>query len=377
MGRHNPRGVFRVRGCLRQDAQSRFADPLLVDPQAADFHLRPDSLAIDGGDAAGLPGPGELDIDRDARLMGPGIDVGADEVVTPGCEYAVDPAGASVPRAGGSGTVTVTTPAGCNWTATGFDAWVSVDGATRTGTDTVDYSVEPSDAGPSSRIATLVIATERFTVAQLGASTTPIVTITSPTDRPAWTTKTNTSQLSVSGMALDNDVVSSVSWSNDRGGSGAATGTDTWTVPLVPLQDGFNAITLSAMDADGNLGSDTQTVNVNRPPHMTASCDPCALAIGATADLRAEGEDPDSDAIAYQWSADTGSFEGSTRDETARWRTPDHAGAVSITVTVTDGRGGTISTSVTIDVSVAQLARGPIGQPSAGLPLSRSTIRRR
>ncbi len=53
------------------------------------------------GDPAIVPETGELDLDLEARLMGPRIDVGADEVTPPGCVYAVTPSGAAFLRQGG------------------------------------------------------------------------------------------------------------------------------------------------------------------------------------------------------------------------------------------------------------------------------------
>lgn len=46
-----------------------------------DFHLGPLSPAIDAGDPAFVPAPGETDIDGDPRVLGAAVDLGADERV--------------------------------------------------------------------------------------------------------------------------------------------------------------------------------------------------------------------------------------------------------------------------------------------------------
>jgi cysteine-rich repeat protein len=63
-----------------EDANSLFADPLLVAPGALDFHLAPTSPAINAGDPAFVAGAGETDLDGAARVSGPRVDIGADEV---------------------------------------------------------------------------------------------------------------------------------------------------------------------------------------------------------------------------------------------------------------------------------------------------------
>ena len=95
-------------------------------------------------------------------------------------------------------------------------------------------------------------------------ATAPAVSITSPTTGSTWTT-TNPI-LNLAGMASDNVGVTQVSWSNDRGGSGSASGTANWSVNNIVLQTGTNVLTVTAQDAANNRTSATLSVTLNTVP---------------------------------------------------------------------------------------------------------------
>lgn len=65
------------------DANSLTVDPLLVDGDGGDLHLQANSPAVDAGNPAYLPEPGETDLDGAARLVGAAVDLGADELSAP------------------------------------------------------------------------------------------------------------------------------------------------------------------------------------------------------------------------------------------------------------------------------------------------------
>ena len=94
------------------------------------------------------------------------------------CTYTIAPASQSFSSSGGSGSVTVTTQAGCAWSASSGASWATITaGASLSGPGTVSYSVA-SNTAAASRSASMTIAGNAFTVSQQGAATTS-VTITS------------------------------------------------------------------------------------------------------------------------------------------------------------------------------------------------------
>ena len=67
---------------------------------------------------------------------------------------------------GGIGTVAVTAPAGCGWTATSNAGWIDITaGATGSGNGTVTYSVD-DHKGNGTRTGTITIGGRTFTVTQ-------------------------------------------------------------------------------------------------------------------------------------------------------------------------------------------------------------------
>jgi hypothetical protein len=95
----------------------------------------------------------------------------------------------------------------------------------------------------------------------------PSVTIDYPTSLQTWTT--TSSSFDLSGSAADSTGIVQVAWSNHRGGNGLAEdwgNWENWYVPVIALQPGTNVITVTATDAEGNIGSDTITITYNAPP---------------------------------------------------------------------------------------------------------------
>ena len=90
-------------------------------------------------------------------------------------------------------------------------------------------------------------------------TTPPAVAITSPTLNPIYFT--GSSPLTMGGTASDNVGVTQVTWANDRGGSGVASGTTTWTASGIVLQPGTNVLTVTAWDAAGNSATDSLTAS--------------------------------------------------------------------------------------------------------------------
>jgi outer membrane protein OmpA-like peptidoglycan-associated protein len=88
---------------------------------------------------------------------------------------------------------------------------------------------------------------------------------------------------------------------------------------------------------------------VNRPPTVTARCEPCTVEVGRTSTVTADASDPDGDQLTYKWSAPAGKL-SNPADRQTPWTAPMQEGPVPITVTVDDGKGGTDSDTVTIQV---------------------------
>ena len=144
---------------------------------------------------------------------------------------------------GGSGTATGTT----NWSASGI--------VLQSGSNII--TITARDAAGNS-------ATDTLTITYTPPDTTnPTVAISTPTANATYTATAAT--MSLGGTASDNANVTQVTWANNRGGNGMATGTTSWSVSGVVLQSGPNVITMTARDAAGNTATDTLTIDFAQP----------------------------------------------------------------------------------------------------------------
>jgi len=85
---------------------------------------------------------------------------------TPTCAYSISPSERGFSAGGGAGSVNVTAPNGCAWTATSNAAWLTINsGAAGSGSGVVNYSVA-ANTGASQRAGALTIAGQTFTVTQ-------------------------------------------------------------------------------------------------------------------------------------------------------------------------------------------------------------------
>jgi hypothetical protein len=94
---------------------------------------------------------------------------------TPSCTYAINPTSASIAALGGLGTITITAPSGCAWTASNSASWISFSTAANgSGDGSVGFVVLPNLG--AARSDTISVAGQTFTVNQ--ASALPVCTYT-------------------------------------------------------------------------------------------------------------------------------------------------------------------------------------------------------
>jgi carboxypeptidase T len=227
----------------------------------------------------------------------------------PACFSSLSPASQSFGSAGGAGSVAVTSPAGCNWTAVSNDSWVTItSGAGGSGDGTTSYSVASN--ATSARTGTLTIANQTFTVTE-AAPLPPDLVETSVTDPPATglpgsafpVTDTARNQGPVSAASSTTRYYLSLDTSKDAAdklltgtravpalASGAAsTGTVTVTIPsttalasyfLLACADDLSKVTES--DESNNCRTSATRVQITRPDLIETSLTgpPAAAASG-------------------------------------------------------------------------------------------------
>ncbi len=91
---------------------------------------------------------------------------------------------------------------------------------------------------------------------------------------------------------------------------------------------------------------------------------PGSVAANGSVSVAVTASDPDGDAITYSYTATGGAVQGNGANAT--WTAPGQAGTYSVTVTVTDGKGGTASSNGALNVTepvtqVTGSARFPSG----------------
>jgi hypothetical protein len=88
------------------------------------------------------------------------------------CMYLFSPSFATYGSSGGSGTVKVTAPDGCDWTASSAVDWITFDsGASGAGSETISYWVE-ANSGSRTRTGTVRIGDRAFIVFERGVNCT-------------------------------------------------------------------------------------------------------------------------------------------------------------------------------------------------------------
>jgi large repetitive protein len=241
---------------------------------------------------------------------------------------------------------------GGSGTSSGTSSWTAADVPLQVGLNVIVAIA--FDSGGNLKTATLMVTRTD--------TTPPTVAITSPTSNPNYATSLAT--LNIGGTATDAGGVTEVTWANDRGGSGTATGTTSWST-TVPLATGTNVITVTARDAAGNTSQATLTVNRDVTAPLLVITSPTIGMSGrhttTAASVRLDGTASDTGGLSQvTWSNDRGGSGTATLTGNT-WTVlslPLERGDNVLTVTAQDLAGNTTTRTM-------QVRSGDFSAPSA------------
>jgi len=140
-------------------------------------------------------------------------------------------------------------------------------------------------------------------------------------------------------------------WTVSGGAISGEGDTVTWTAPTT---EETYTITATVSDGKGRTASDSCDITaqvVNTPPEVTSlTPSTTSLAPGDSCTINCAASDPDGDTLTYEWTATGGAISG--EGDTVTWTAPTTEETYTITVTVSDGKGGTASDDCDITAEV-------------------------
>ncbi|MBK9163426.1 MAG: hypothetical protein IPM21_05835 [Acidobacteria bacterium] len=147
--------------------------------------------------------------------------------LAPGCSYSLSPTSANAGSSGGNGSISLTTTAGCNWTAVSSAPWLTITGGSSgSGSGTISYSVQ-ANSGPA-RSATITAGGQTFTINQASGC----LFFINPLNRSLSSAGgTGTFNVTSSNSGCTRSAASNVPWIVITGGSsGSGSGVISYTV---------------------------------------------------------------------------------------------------------------------------------------------------
>jgi hypothetical protein len=173
-------------------------------------------------------------------------------------------------------------------------------------------------------------------------------TITSLT--PSATSVARGESCTVNCVASDENADDTLTYAWSATG-GAVSGTGSTITWMAPTTTGSFSVTATVSDGKETVSDSCNIQVVNTPPTI-ASLTPSAteLAPSASCTIGCVASDADGDSLSYAWSATGGAISGT--GDSVSWEAPATEGTYTITVTVSDGQGGTASDSCDIIVEM-------------------------
>ena len=243
------------------------------------------------------------------------------------CTYSISPAGTSAPAAGTSGSITVTTQAGCAWSASSGNSDLTFQNGTgRTGTGSVTYTVA-ANTSTTTRSVTGTVAGQTFSVAQAAAACTYAISPASVTSPDTGTSGsiTVTTQTGCAWSASSPNGALTFTNGNGRTGSGSVSF-------AVAANTGTSARTLA-----GTVAGQAFSVSQAAPAACTYSINPASISV---ADTAASGTVTVTTAVGCGWSASSAGGILTFQNGTGR------SGPGSVTFAMTANTGTTARTAV-------------------------------
>lgn len=195
-------------------------------------------------------------------------------------------------------------------------------------------------------------ATQTVNVNTSATNTAPV--ISSVVASPGTTQTSGAVTITCTATDADGDTLS-YGWSVTGGTLQSSSGKQvTWTAPDTA---GNYTISVLVTDGKGGQASSTVTVSITSPQNANKNpvigsgptANPSTLKTGLQSTISVSASDLDGDTLSYSWSASCGTYTGS--GASILFTAPSSASTCTVSVVVSDGKGGTAGGSADIPVS--------------------------